>query len=199
MGKTTTKTSSIEQTYLEHAGSLTRFLGRFLDSHVEIEDVLHDAFLKSYEAERKVEIAAPKSFLFKTARNLALNVISLRQRRRTESVADFEASPVLYELEFISNIDPESQTLIEEQLTDAEAALDSLTPRVREVFVLRKVYGLSHKEIAARLGISISTVEKHIVRGTLQMKRAKERVYRSDPETEGSETQLVARRVQGRK
>jgi RNA polymerase sigma factor (sigma-70 family) len=133
--------------------------------------VLHEAFLKTFEAERRVHVRAPTSFLFKTAKNLALNVISLRNRRRTETVADFEMSPVLYDLQFISSIDPEAQCLIDEQLARAEAVIASLTPRVREVFVLRKVYGLSHREIAAQLGISISTVEKHIVRGTLHMRR----------------------------
>ena len=174
MGKTRAKAPSIEETYVSHAGSLTRFLGRFLDSPAEVEDVLQEAFLKTFEAERKHHIDTPKSYIFKTARNLALNVISLRRRRRTESVADFETQPVLYELEFISNVDPESKTLVEEQLARAEDAIDQLTPRVREVFVLRKVYGLSHKEIAERLQISVSTVEKHVVRGTLEMKRSRQ-------------------------
>ena len=179
MTKTKVKTQSIEETYRKHSGSLSRFLSRFLDSRVEIEDVVQEAFLKTYEAERNVEIKAPASFLFKTAKNLALNIIAMRQRRRTDAVADFEELPVLYDVELLSKIDPESQNIIEEQLLQAGAALEKLTPRAREVFVLRKVYGFSHKEISSRLGIAVSTVEKHIASGLLQMERYN---YQSNPE-----------------
>ncbi len=171
MGTTHTTTPLVEGAYRNHAGSLKRFLSRFLDSRVEIEDVLQEAFLKALEAERSVHIEAPLPYLYKTAKNLALNSIAERRRKRTDPVADFEELSVLYDLKLISNIDPESQNLIEEQLALAGEALDQLTPRVREVFVLRKVYGFSHKEIAKRLGIAVSTVEKHIVRGMLEMKR----------------------------
>ncbi len=171
MGTTHTTTPLVEGAYRDHAGSLTRFLSRFLDSRVEIEDVLQEAFLKALEAERSVHIEAPLPYLYKTAKNLALNSIAERRRKRTDPVADFEELSVLYDLKLISNFDPESQNLIEEQLALAGEALDQLTPRVREVFVLRKVYGFSHKEIAKRLGIAVSTVEKHIVRGMLEMKR----------------------------
>lgn len=170
MSKPGIKKQSIEEIYRKESGSLSRFLARFLDSRVEIEDVLQEAFLKTFEAERSVDIKAPASFLFRTAKNLALNVISQRQRRRTDPVADFEELPVLYDVELLSSIDPESQHLIEEQLTQAGEVLDQLTPRAREVFILRKVYGFSHKEIASRLGIAVSTVEKHIASGVLQMK-----------------------------
>lgn len=171
MGTTHTTKLLVEGAYRNHAGSLTRFLSRFLDSRVEIEDVLQEAFLKALEAERSVHIEAPLPYLFKTAKNLALNSIAERRRKRTDSVADFEELSVLYDLKLVSNFDPESQNLVEEQLAFAGEALDQLTPRVREVFVLRKVYGFSHKEIAKRLGIAVSTVEKHIVRGMLEMKR----------------------------
>ena len=113
MRRTKTKPSGIEEAYAQHAGSLTRFLHRFLDSPEEIEDVLQDAFLKTYEAERKTHIDTPSAFLYKTARNLALNVISLRRRRRTEPVADVDEISFLYDLQQISDLDPEAQNLIE--------------------------------------------------------------------------------------
>ena len=75
------------------------------------------------------------------------------------------------DLRLILNLNPESEALVDEQLRFASEAVEQLTPRVREVFILRKVYGLTHKEIAARLGITVSTVEEHIVRGVLQIGR----------------------------
>ncbi len=72
-----------------------------------------------------------------------------------------------------SHDEPETQALIQEQLVLAQSAIDELTPRVREVFELRKVYGLKQREIAERLGISQSTVEKHIAKGLTDMTRLK--------------------------
>ena len=171
MRDSSVKPATIEEAYRKRSGSLSRFLSRFLDSPVEIEDVLQEAFLKAFEAERKSHIRAPEAFLFKTAKNLALNVISSRRRRRTDTVADFEALPVISDVHVIANLNPETQQEIEDQLSHAQQIIQQLTPRVREVFVLRKVYGFSHKEIARELGIAISTVEKHVASGLQQMKR----------------------------
>ena len=162
---------SIEGVYRNSSGSLKRFLTRFLDSPVEIEDVLQEAFVKTLEAERKTRIAAPRAFLFTTCKNLALNIIAQKRRRRTDPVADFDELAVLYDIEAISALDPEAELVLDQLLGFAREAVEGMTPRVQEVFVLRKVYGLTHKEIGARLGIAVSTVEKHIARGVLHVKR----------------------------
>ena len=162
---------SIERVYRDSSGSLKRFLTRFLDSPFEIEDVLQDAFLKTLEAERRTRIASPRAFLYTTCKNLALNVIARKRRWRTEPIADFDELGVSYDIEAISTLDPEAATALNQSLKFAGEAVEGMTPRVREVFVLRKVYGLTHKEIGARLGIAVSTVEKHVARGVLQVNR----------------------------
>lgn len=106
---------------------------------------MQETFLKVFEAERGTNISNPKAFLFKTARNLALNELAKRRNRRTDSVEDLEG------------------------LARAWGAIQELSPRVREVFVLHKVHGLKQREIARRLGISESTVEKHIAKGLAAM------------------------------
>jgi RNA polymerase sigma-70 factor (ECF subfamily) len=62
-----------------------------------------------------------------------------------------------------------------------------LPPQCRRVFTLRKVYGLSHEEIAVRLGLSISTVEKHVIKGlrlcSERLAREPARGWRSTPRT----------------
>lgn len=164
-------TQSIEGVYRQNSGSLKRFLTRFLDSPVEIEDVLQEAFLKTLEAERKTRIKAPRAFLFTTCKNLALNLIARNRRRRTYPVADFDELNVSIDVEAVATMDPEAAMVLDQLIGFAGEAVESMSPRVREVFVLRKVYGYSHKEISARLGIAISTVEKHIARGVLQIRR----------------------------
>ena len=162
---------SIERVYRDSSGSLKRFLTRFLDSPVEIEDVLQEAFVKTLEAARKTHIAAPRAFIFTTCKNLALNVIARNRCHRTDAVADFDELAVLYDIEAISALDPEAELVLDQLLGFAREAVEGMTPRVQEVFVLRKIYGFTHKEIGARLGIAVSTVEKHIARGVLHVKR----------------------------
>lgn len=135
---------------------------------------MQEAFLKAYEAEHTTEIKEPRAFLFRTAKNLALNEQDKRRTRRTDAVADFEALTVLLDVHADNSGDPEAQALVRERLAEARGAIDQLSPRVREVFVLRKVYGLKQREIAERLGIAESTVEKHIARGLTEMSRLKQ-------------------------
>jgi RNA polymerase sigma-70 factor (ECF subfamily) len=163
--------SSIESAYRSNTGSLKRFLRRFFESTADIEDIMQEAFLKAYEAEHTTDIKQPRAFLFRTARNLAINEQAKRRNRHTDAVADLEALTVLFDAHADSRHEPEVQAHIQERLLVAHSAIEQLSPRVREVFVLRKIYGLKQREIAERLGISESTVEKHIARGLTDMAR----------------------------
>ena len=97
---------------------------------------------------------SPKAFLFHAARNLALN--SVRHRSYTHPTE-------LTENAVASVLDPGEGVL--ETVARAEdiqlliRAVQSLPERCRQAFTLRKIYGLSQKAIAARLGISENTVE----------------------------------------
>ncbi len=130
---------------------------------------MQETFLKVFEAERRTNISNPRAFLFKTARNLALNELAKRRGRQTDTMEDLEKLAVSTdewpELDSL----PEAHVAMQEQLALAWGAIQELSPRVREVFVLRKVHGLKQREIALRLGISESTVEKHIAKGLAGM------------------------------
>ena len=160
---------TVEHAFRENAGSLSRFLRRFFNSSADVEDLLQETFLKVFEAEHTTNIVTPRAFLFKTAKNLALNELGKRRTRRTEAVADLDLLDVISTEQEASASNPEAQAVIEERLKLASAAVDALSPRVREVFLLRKVHGLKQREIAARLGIAESTVEKHIAKGLAQI------------------------------
>ena len=154
------RTSEIEVAYCANQRSLSSFLRRFLDSPEDIEDAMQQAFLKAYQAERSTKIKAPRAFLFRTARNLALNELAKRRNRKTETVADFDPYTV-----FVHQHSQEELCIVRERLEQALDLISELPPRAREVFVLRKVHGLTQREIAARMGIAESTVEKHIAKG----------------------------------
>ena len=172
----------ISTAYSKNKSSLGRFLRRFLDSSEDIEDTLHETFLKAYQAERSASIKSPRAFLFRTAKNLALNQLESKRVRRTNSVANIEELRV--------SIDHEKglelSAIIEEQLELALQAVANLPPRVREVYVLKKVHGLKQKDIAVQLGIAESTVEKHIARGLMLITEefiAEEKDHSTQPES----------------
>lgn len=146
-----------------HRPMLQQYLRRYLDSGEDIDDVIQDTYLRIYGIQDYTTVESPKALLITIARNLAIELGRRRVSRATDAVADFDALGV-------SSNDPQ----LEEQL-DARrrfeafcSAVDSLPPICRRVFVLRKVYKLSQAEISAVLGISQSTVEKHVAKGLVR-------------------------------
>jgi len=155
--------------FQSNAGSLRHFLRRFFESNEDVEDLLQETFIKTFEAERSTDIDAPLAFLYRTAKNLALNELTLRNRHKTQTVADVDSLTVLAAEREQHDDRTAAKAAIMERLERASAVVDRLSPRVREVFLLRQVEGLRQREIAQRLGIAESTVEKHIARGLAQI------------------------------
>ena len=130
---------------------------------MEIEDIVQETYVRACQAENRQEIRAPRSFLYKTARNLALDHMKKAETRLTVSGSDSQ------EIGFW-----EGQRLADETLERVSAdeefsqfcdAVRHLPTQCRRAFVLKKVYGYSQREIAQELGLSESTVEKHIAQG----------------------------------
>lgn len=157
---------SITDAYVQHESAIRRFIGKFLPRPNDIEDVTQEAFLKAFVAEKKHSIEQPKSFLFRVARNVALSHLRQKTRHPTEYIEDFEASDVV-STEWSS----EDEVIARQQLGIRCEAVAKLTPSVRRVYLMRKVYGMSHKEISASLGIARSTVEKHLTKGIMLCER----------------------------
>ena len=155
--------------FQSNVGSLRHFLRRFFECGEDVEDLLQETFVKTFEAEHSTDIDIPRAFLFKTARNLALNELTRRNRHKTQAVADIDSLSVLVAEREQNDDGPSAKAAIDERLARASAAVDRLSPRVREVFLLRQVEGLKQREISRRLDIAESTVEKHIAKGLAQI------------------------------
>lgn len=159
--------SSILETYLENEAALKRFLRRFIKSREGADDLAQEAFLRAFAAESGRVIVSPKAFLFKVARNLALNELAKQSSAATEPLGDFEGQEVL---------EDSSQAAVDDAVDGRERirmlarAIAALPPQCAKVFILRKMQGLSQKEIAARLNISVRTVENHVALGLVRCK-----------------------------
>lgn len=137
---------------------LRRYLGRMLGNASEAQDVAHDAYMRVYPKVQDESARNPEAVLYTTARRLALNKIKRR------NIAPFASGEP--HLENAASVSPGvvQQVMARQELQQLEVALARLPPGCRTVLLLRKIELLSHAEIAERLGISISTVEKQHAR-----------------------------------
>lgn len=146
-----------------HRAMLQRYLRRYLSVEDDIEDVIQDTYLRIYAMQDYTSVESPKALLITIAHNLAVELGRRRSSRATDAVADFDA------LGASSDAPKQDEQLDARRRFEAFcAAVDSLPPVCRRVFVLRKVYRLSQAEISAVLGISQSTVEKHAAKGLVR-------------------------------
>ena len=146
---------------------LTRFFQRNWRNDAEIEDLRQEAYARVYESacrERPLQI---KPFLFQTARNLMIDRLRRQSVVSLETMADFDWINV-------SDDKPSSEAYVaaRQELRLLQAALDDLPPRCRQVVLLRKVEGLSQKEVAKQMGVTVETVENQVAKGMRLLARS---------------------------
>lgn len=129
----------------------------------DIEDIVQETYVRVCQAEKRATIKAPRSFLYKTARNLALDHIKRAESRLATSVED-DPNSGFGEAQIGCDETLDCVSSREEFSTFCDA-VRRLPVQCRRAFVLKKVYGYTQKEISKELGISESTVEKHIATG----------------------------------
>ena len=150
-----------EQHLAPHEPMLRAWLSSRFSHLPEIDDIIQEAYCQVLAARaRGTVMQSPKAFLFATARNRALDMVRARAVWRTEDLAEVDALAVLDENEGIPEAVARNQEI--ELLT---RAIQMLPDRCRQVLTLRRIYGLSQKEVAACLGISEHTVEHQVAIG----------------------------------
>ena len=146
-----------------HGAALHRYLRRFTSGAEDIEDLVQETYVRIYAIENRDAVGSPRALLFSIAHNLAVERARRQATRATDCVADFEPLNV-----DTSEAPPDEQLDARRRFESFCAAVDRLPPLCRRVFVLRKVYKLSHAEIAEVLGVSHSTIEKHVAEGLIR-------------------------------
>lgn len=144
---------------------LRRYLARLLGNATEAQDVAHDAYLRVYPKVQDRSARKPEAVLYTTARRLAINQLKRR------SIAPFATGAGGVDTAASSAPGVVQQVMASQELRQLEAAIAHLPEGCRTVLLLRKIELLSHQEIADRLGIAISTVEKQHARA-LRLLRA---------------------------
>jgi RNA polymerase sigma-70 factor (ECF subfamily) len=126
----------------------------------EVEDLVHETYARAIGYERWQEVDSASAFAMRILKNIALDGQRRTKIASFQAIEDFDRMGLADEAP-----DPEVTVLSRDELRKLREVVERLPDQVRRVFTLRKVYGLPHKEIAERLGLSVSTVEKHLAKG----------------------------------
>ena len=149
--------------YTRLQGALKRYASRYFRKPQEIEDIVQEAFVRVLEAQNKRKIQVDDAYMYRTTRNLALNTLQKSENRLTDTVGDLLSETVLLE-----SISLEDEFESRERFLLFCSAVRQLPKKCQRVFILRKVYGLSLKEIAERMEISVNTVEVHMTKAIVR-------------------------------
>ena len=158
----------LDETHGSYYQSLVRLLFSKLGSFHEAEEVAQESFLRLHRAEAIESPSHARAFVFKVARNLAIDAgrRKLVERRSiVRGVSDSDSSKLSTNCQAL-NQQPSHEEIFDSRrrLDELRRAILSLPERQREVFILHKIHGISHKAIAEQLGITTHAVEKHIMR-----------------------------------
>ena len=152
--------------YKRTVAPLRRHLARILGNQAEAQDIAHDAYLRVYPVVERQSAEKPEALLYTTARRLAFNRLKRRNTVSfTSTLPDENALPA-------NTPGVVQQVIARQELQRLEKAIAALPAGCRTVLLLRKVELLSHQEIADRLGITISTVEKQHARALRLLREA---------------------------
>ena len=146
-----------------HRSALYRYLRKFTSAAEDIEDLVQETYVRVYALSDYQAVDSPRALLFRIAHNMAVERARRQKSQATDSVGDLERLSV-----YSYDVSAEEQLDARRRFESFCAAVDHLPPLCRRVFVLRKVYRLSHDEIAEVLGVSHSTIEKHVAKGLIR-------------------------------
>ncbi|WP_454884307.1 RNA polymerase sigma factor [Sphingomonas oryzagri] len=161
-----------------HEAGLRRWLARRpAESGLEIDDIVQETYAILASLEQVDHIRNPRTYLFEVAKSVVRQAL---RRSRVVTIDSFMNADVMLIPEDAPS--PERVAADREELRHVSTAIGSLPVRCREVFTLRKLQGLSQRDVAGRLGIAESTVEKHMIKALTLLTDAIGRGgFRSDP------------------
>jgi RNA polymerase sigma-70 factor (ECF subfamily) len=145
---------------LPHEAALRRWLRGAVASANDVDDVVQEAYCRIASLESASHIHNPQAYLFQVARNVLVEQVRRSRIVRIDLIAELDALNIADD-----RPSPEESTLARRELGRLKALIDALPEKCRRVFVLRKIDGISQREIATRLGITENTVEAHAANG----------------------------------
>ncbi len=149
----------------ENAASLRSFLRKRLRSDEEVDDAMQETSLRLFRYQSRHAVESPAALLYRVAEGVAADFSRRAQARRAS------AHCALDEIELLSEEpSPEQLASAGQDRARLVDALERLSPRCQDVFLLSRMEGMSYPQIAARCGISVKMVEKYMSRALAELR-----------------------------
>jgi RNA polymerase sigma-70 factor, ECF subfamily len=146
--------SSFSENFKEYFVPLCQYAFTFCRDKDQSKEIVQDVFLKIWERRDEINIRGTVGvYLYQMVRNKSLNHI--RDSKKLKFVSDDHQSALEHSEEDL----PSESPLVKEQIS---AAIDVLPDRCKEIFILKRIEGLSYKQISVRLGLSEKTIENQM-------------------------------------
>jgi RNA polymerase sigma-70 factor (ECF subfamily) len=162
---------------LPHQAAVRRYFEAHAPAQLDVDDILAEALVRCYTSNSWREVEDGRRFLFAVARNYVLDEV-----RRSKVVLFEDLASLQLEVADDKPL-PDRVASGREDLRLISEAIEQLPRRCREVFRLRRIHHVSPRDIAVQLGLSVSTVEKHLARALLLLTRAARRMNIHDAES----------------
>lgn len=147
----------IVRAYLAYREVLVRVLLRMSVKPADVDDILQESLARTLHAENRAPLEYPKSYLYTVARNIVFEEKARRAREVqceiNEAILASDSAPV------------DEQLHHEKMLAIFWEAMSTLPRNHQRAILMRRIYGLSHKQVAKKMGVSISSVEKYFAQG----------------------------------
>jgi len=162
---------AFELLFYRYRGKVGNFIKRSLPSHVDLEETVHEIFLRIWINRDKIDEQRPFApYLFRVARNIVIDVLR----------KNIDRYIYLHDESFLSDLsinDTDLKIEEKERQNWLQSTLDKLPEKRKNIFIMNRFDGLSYSEIARKLNISENTVDTQI-RRSLQYLREEIRKVR---------------------
>ena len=152
-----------------YKNQLLNFVYRFLGNAEEAEDLVQETFLRVYRNRKAYQkVAKFSTWIYTIAGNLAKTELRKRKRRKFFSISDLGYNEKDYDIsDEAYNPEKDVDGRMKEEIIHRE--IDALSPKFREVILLRDVQQLSYEEISQIVNIPLGTVKSRVNRGRLKL------------------------------
>jgi RNA polymerase sigma factor (sigma-70 family) len=161
---------------LPHEPSLRAWLQGRQPAGLEVDDIVQETYARLIAVESVAQVRNVKAYAFQTAHSVMASHVRRAKVVSFQHVSDMDQLGVA-----AGEAGPEAQAIGHQELQRLARAIARLPAKVRRVFMLRRIDGLSQRDVARRLGLSESTVEKHMGRALLLLLESFGQSERHDP------------------
>jgi RNA polymerase sigma factor (sigma-70 family) len=169
---------------LPHEAAVRAWLRRWTGRNQEIDDVIQEAYCRLAALDDVTHVGSGRAYLFQTTRNIVLEQVRRSKIVRIDNVTDVSLSSIADEAPSMDRVVAGAS-----ELQRVQQLIERLPAKCRQVFVLRRIHGVSQREIARMFGVSESAVEKQAVRGLKLIMKA----LQGDVVVENSEGEIGER------